>query len=106
MVTAHGLPGDPSARFLVGLLSRMDALLGLPIASVLERLPVTDDVRDALLFGTGPHAPVLRLADAYERGVWSMVDAEGSMAPALRAELAALYADAALWAAERLSSAR
>jgi hypothetical protein len=35
-----------------------------------------------------------------------MVDAEGSMAPALRAELAALYADAALWAAERLSSAR
>jgi EAL and modified HD-GYP domain-containing signal transduction protein len=106
MVTAHGLPGDPSARFLVGLLSRMDALLGLPIASVLERLPVTDDVRDALLFGTGPHAPVLRLADAYERGVWSMVDAEGSMGPALRAELAALYADAALWAAERLSSAR
>ncbi|QJR36486.1 EAL and HDOD domain-containing protein [Gemmatimonas groenlandica] len=101
-VTAHGLSGDPSARFLVGLLSRMDALLGLPMESVLERLPVSADVRDALLLGTGPHAPVLRLADAYERGEWAEVDADDNVAIALRAELAGLYADAALWATERL----
>ena len=100
-VTAHGLSGDPSARFLVGLLSRMDALLGLPMDSVLERLPVSADVRDALLKGTGPHAPVLRLADAYERGEWAEVDADDSVAIALRAELAGLYADAALWATQR-----
>jgi len=104
-VTAHGLGGDPSARFLVGLLSRMDALLGLPMESVLERLPVSIDVRDALLTGTGPHAPVLRLADAYERGEWAEVDADDNVAIALRAELAGLYADAALWATQRLASA-
>ena len=104
-VTAHGLAGDPTARFLVGLLSRMDALLGLPMEAVLERLPVSVDVRDALLAGTGPHAPVLRLAEAYERGEWAEVDAADSVAIALRAELAGLYADAALWATERLRSA-
>ncbi len=104
-VTAHGLTGDPSARFLVGLLSRMDALLGLPMDAVLERLPVSVDVRDALLTGTGPHAPVLRLADAYERGEWAEVDAADNVAIALRAELAGLYADAATWATQRLASA-
>ena len=104
-VTAHGLAGDPTARFLVGLLSRMDALLGLPMEAVLERLPVSVDVRDALLHGTGPHASVLRLAEAYERGEWTEVDAADSVAIALRAELAGLYADAALWATERLRSA-
>jgi len=101
-VTAHGLTGDPSARFLVGLLSRMDALLGLPMDAVLERLPVSVEVRDALLLGTGPHAPVLRLADAYERGEWAEVEADDIVAIALRAELAGLYADAASWATERL----
>ena len=104
-VTAHGLTGDPSARFLVGLLSRMDALLGLPMASVLERLPVSVDVRDALLTGTGPHAPLLRLADAYERGEWAQVEADDNVVIALRAELAGMYADAALWATQRLASA-
>jgi len=104
-VTAHGLSGNPEARFLVGLLSRMDALLGLPMESVLERLPVSVDVRDALLTGTGPHAPVLRLADAYERGEWSEVDADDNVAIALRAELAGLYAEAAAWATQRLVSA-
>lgn len=101
-VTAHGLTGDPSARFLVGLLSRMDALLGLSMEAVLERLPVSADVRDALLQGTGPHAPVLRLADAYERGQWAEVEADDTVAIALRAELAGLYADATRWATEQL----
>jgi EAL and modified HD-GYP domain-containing signal transduction protein len=103
-VTVHGLTGDPSARFLVGLLSRMDDLLGLSMEAVLERLPVSADVRNALLQGTGPHAPVLRLAAAYERGDWAEVEAGDHVAVALRAELAGLYADAALWAAEKLDT--
>ncbi len=105
-VTTHTRSGDASARFLVGLLSRMDSLLGLPMESVLERLPVSGDVREALLHGTGPHSPILRLADAYERAEWEAVDADDDVAIALRAELAGMYAEAATWAAERLASAR
>ena len=104
-VTARGIPGDPAARFLVGLLSRMDVLLGMPMPAVLERLPVSGDVRDALIAGTGPHAAVLRLAVAYERGEWGNVDATEGMPPALEADLSRLYADAAVWASERLESA-
>lgn len=104
-VTARGIPGDPAARFLVGLLSRMDVLLGMPMPAVLERLPVSGDVRDALIAGTGPHAGVLRLAVAYERGEWGNVDATEGMPPALEADLSGLYADATVWASERLESA-
>lgn len=104
-VTARGMSGDPAARFLVGLLSRMDVLLGMPMPAVLERLPVSGDVRDALIAGTGPHAGVLRLAVAYERGEWGNVDATEGMPPALEADLSGLYADAAVWASERLESA-
>ncbi|AMW03968.1 EAL and HDOD domain-containing protein [Gemmatimonas phototrophica] len=97
-VTAQGASGDPAARFLVGLLSRMDTLLGLPMAQVLERLPVSNDVRDALLEGTGPHAGVLRLADAYESAEWAMVDML-----ATDTQLSSLYAEAVTWANERLA---
>ncbi len=97
-VTARGASGDPAARFLVGLLSKMDTLLGQPMAQVLERLPVTEDVRAALLDGTGPHAPVLMLADAYEQADWPLVDT-------LTADVAlsSLYAEAVSWANDRLS---
>lgn len=100
-VTAHGASGDPAARFLLGLLSRMDALLGISMAEVLQRLPVSEDLRQALLEGTGPHASVLALADAYEQAEWYTVDAYANN----NEELAAMYAEAVSWASERMSRA-
>lgn len=98
MVTAHDRAADPAARFLVGMLSRMDKLLGLPMDQVLERLPVSQDVRSALLEGTGPHASMLLLADAYENADWALVDML-----AADVTLPSLYAEAVSWANERLT---
>jgi EAL and modified HD-GYP domain-containing signal transduction protein len=77
----------------------MDTLLGLPMEQVLERLPVSDDVRAALIDGTGPHAPVLRLADAYENADWALVQTLSA-----DAALPTMYADAVSWANDRLST--
>jgi EAL and modified HD-GYP domain-containing signal transduction protein len=99
-VTAHIGLGDPAARFLLGLLSRMDALLGMPKAELLERLPVSAELRHALVDGTGPDAAILALADDYERADWHAVEAQ---APHL--ELSALYTEAVTWATERLARA-
>jgi EAL and modified HD-GYP domain-containing signal transduction protein len=98
-VTAHGASGDPAARFLLGLLSRMDALLGLPMTQVLERLPVSGDVRAALLDKSGPHAAMLMLVEAYEQGDWQQVDALST-----DDALPALYAEAVSWANDRLTA--
>ena len=101
-VSAHAGHSDPAARFLVGLLSRMDVLLGLPMDQVLDRLPVSKDVRDALLRGIGPHADVLRLADAYERADWEQVEQE---VPGMRAAFTELYTESVIWSGDRLASA-
>ena len=98
-VTAHGASGDPAARFLLGLLSRMDALLGLPMTQVLERLPVSGAVRAALLDKSGPHAAMLMLVEAYEQGDWQQVDALST-----DDALPALYAEAVSWANDRLAA--
>ncbi len=98
--------GDPSARFLVGLLSRLDVLLGEPIAKVLDRMPVTNEVRDALLLNKGPHAPVFLLAIAYESGDWETVDAFLGQSESGFRELAEIYSQATAWAGAQLNSAK
>jgi len=103
VVTTTAGAGDASTAFLVGLLSRMDVLLGMPMTKVLERLPVSADVRDALLSNTGPHAAVLGLAIAYEAGDWSSVD-DRAAATRSTVALGDIYGDAVSWAQERLSS--
>jgi EAL and modified HD-GYP domain-containing signal transduction protein len=56
--------------FLCGLLSNIDALLGRPLPEVLERLPVTEDVKEALVSHTGSMGLALDLATRYERADW------------------------------------
>jgi EAL and modified HD-GYP domain-containing signal transduction protein len=102
LLSRRAADGDPSVRFLVGLLSRLDVLLGEPITAVLARLPVADDVRDALLHGRGPHAGILTLAAAYETGAWGVVDEHRDDIAAETTELGPLYGEATEWAAARL----
>lgn len=104
LLTVRSGTGDPSARFLVGLLSRLDVLLGEPLAKVLDRMPVTNDVRDAVLANRGPHAPVYALALAYEGGDWDTVDAYLGQSDSGFRELGEIYSQATLWATEQLAA--
>lgn len=97
--------GDPPARFMVGMLSRLDVLLGISLQQVLERLPVSDDVRDALLRGTGPHANALALALAYENAEWDSVAKRSLKDGGQLPMLMKAYGEATHWASERLSAA-
>ena len=59
--------------FLVGMLSLLDAVLGRPLAELVAELPLSPEARSALLDGTGPLAPLLACAVAYERADWEQV---------------------------------
>jgi c-di-GMP-related signal transduction protein len=67
---------------------------------VLDRLPVSADVRDALLHGVGPHALVLSLVEAYEHAAW---DAVTEMSAESSAPLGEAYVQAVTWAESRLT---
>jgi EAL and modified HD-GYP domain-containing signal transduction protein len=69
--------GD-SDLFLQGLLSMMDVILEVPMAQILEHVPVDSDTKTVLLGGASPLSPVYQLMLARECGPWGQArDAAG-----------------------------
>ena len=69
--------------FTVGIMSLMDALFCVPMADLVEQIPVSDEVAQALLRRSGFFGELLRLAESFER-----MEEGDDMLPAL-GELAA-----------------
>lgn len=59
--------------FMTGLFSLAEPLLGVPLAYLLEQLPMPDPIVQALVHQTGPYAPFLKLAEASERGDFGQI---------------------------------
>ena len=53
--------------FTVGIMSLMDTLFGIPMTDIVEQVPVTDDVHQALVGRTGFYGELLRLAESIEQ---------------------------------------
>ncbi len=62
------MPKECEEAFIVGILSVLDALLGVPMADALAQLTLPPPVTEALLHGEGKYAPYLKLAIACEEG--------------------------------------
>lgn len=58
--------GFCAKAFMVGLLSRMDALVRAPLETILPDAPTDDEMQEALLNRTGRLGQLLQLADAVE----------------------------------------
>ncbi len=89
---------DPQAAgsfFFAGLLSHIDALLGLPTDEAVRSLPLTSDVESALTRQVGPIGEALRAVQAWERGEWERVRTTGD-----DAAVRAAYLEALRWAEE------
>jgi EAL and modified HD-GYP domain-containing signal transduction protein len=59
--------------FTVGLFSVLEALLDCPMTVVLESLPLTPTIRQALMEADGPAGQALTCVAAYEQGHWDKV---------------------------------
>ncbi|MGO9436934.1 MAG: EAL and HDOD domain-containing protein [Terracidiphilus sp.] len=57
--------------FLLGLLSLMDSILGMPMEQVVESLPLREDIRSVLLHGNNDLTPIYKLVLAVEAGEWA-----------------------------------
>ncbi|MBC7704204.1 MAG: HDOD domain-containing protein, partial [Rhodoferax sp.] len=55
-----------SEVYLCGLLSQIDLVLGEPLTTALQRLPVSDRITAAIHGNSGPYAPYLEVATALE----------------------------------------
>jgi EAL and modified HD-GYP domain-containing signal transduction protein len=61
--------------YLTGILSLADALMNWPLAKVVERLHVADEVKAALLERAGPLGKLLRLAESLEAADFETIEA-------------------------------
>jgi EAL and modified HD-GYP domain-containing signal transduction protein len=64
-------PGDVAAAntaFTVGIMSLMDALFGVPMREILDKVDLSRDVRAALLERDGDYGAMLSIAESLEHG--------------------------------------
>lgn len=66
-------PETAEICFTLGLFSSLDAFLDRPLGEVLNDLPITNEIREALLSREGPMGRLLGSVLAFERGDWETV---------------------------------
>ncbi|BCS97785.1 hypothetical protein DSLASN_34170 [Desulfoluna limicola] len=69
-VQSSGMDTEPSELFTMGIFSLIDTILSRPMEEVLGHLPLSSATVTALTEGTGPQAPFLKFARAFEQGLW------------------------------------
>ena len=92
-----GVAGDQ--LFTVGLLSIADALLEVPLETIVEELPLADEVGAALLRRDGPAGTILKAVVSYEQGDFDVATLQ-SHTP----RIASSYRDALGWAVETMGA--
>jgi c-di-GMP phosphodiesterase len=85
---------DSGPYFITGLFSMLNVLTGVPIAKLIENLPLAKPIEQALLKEEGELGAALRCVRAYERGRWNDVNFHGLPLEVVRAA----YVDAVFWA--------
>jgi c-di-GMP-related signal transduction protein len=95
---ARALSMDTNEMFLLGLFSLIDAMLDQKMATVLKKLPLTDNLNSALSDRSGELYYHLRLVETYESGNW-IAFRYAQKRTGLDAEtIVAFYVDAIAWA--------
>jgi EAL and modified HD-GYP domain-containing signal transduction protein len=92
-------PQESGVFFMAGMLSHLDALLGVPLDEAVSSLGLVPAVSEALLARQGAIGRALSAIEAYERGRWDAVMAAGFQD---LAAVRAAYLEAVGWSEETL----
>jgi EAL and modified HD-GYP domain-containing signal transduction protein len=92
------LAGYAQEVFLVGMFSFMDTMLDMEMKVVMDRLPLTDAVKDALVDRSGKLSPFLQAIIAYERKQYTLFLEQIDELHIDRADISSLYLDAVKYA--------
>jgi len=87
-----------SDLFLMGLLSLMDAILEMPMASLLESISPDQETKEVLLGGSNRLRPVYLLMLALESGDWPTANALAKQLRLSESDVAEKYWQAMSWA--------
>ncbi len=104
-IRLHGSE-EGASYFLLGLCSLLEAILNRPMREVLDNMPLSMDIIEALLGQANHPRAVLDTVIAYERGQWDKADASMAQLGLADVSCADIYADALRWARALTQGAR
>lgn len=84
--------------FITGVFSRLDRLLRMPLVEALDQIPLPTNVRNALLEGSGPYAPLLAVAAACDTGEAAVLESATQAAGLDPDQINRALIDATTWA--------
>ncbi|MDP5036095.1 MAG: HDOD domain-containing protein [Alishewanella sp.] len=90
--------------FLTGMMSLMDAILDESIESVMEKLPLSADIKDALVNKEGVLADYIRLIEYYETAHWTEATSTIKHLNLPVEKVPAAYHQAVQWANEQMKA--
>ncbi|MGZ4958046.1 MAG: EAL and HDOD domain-containing protein [Methylomonas sp.] len=97
---ATELGEDNDRLFLIGMLSCLDSILDMPIDKVLEQLPLSEEIAEAILYRSGKSGEVLQYTINYEQ--WQLSsDSFYELGPN---RIASIYLDSISWATSILNN--
>lgn len=88
---------DPSELFTLGMLSLLDAIIDQPMDQIVSRLPLSENLGDALIHAKGPLVGYLDLVKDYEKGSWEEVQKHASTLGIAGKALPPIYIEACQW---------
>lgn len=88
---------NPPTAFLVGLFSMLDTLLDQKMEVLIEKLPLVDEVKEALCGGQNDLSVYLLLVKAFESGNWLKVIRIAKILDVDQKLLHSLFNEAILW---------
>lgn len=91
------VPHGESDVFLMGLLSMIDAILEIPMVTVLENIPLDHDTKSVLLGGESKLRPLYQLMLARESGDWKGTAQYAQQLGIAESEVAQAYWHAMQW---------
>ncbi len=93
-----GMKQRSQELFLLGMFSAIDAILDRPLEEILKDLPLSDEIKDALLGKPNRLRAVFDYALAYEKGDWDGLSAKAEALGLDESGIPAVYLAAVHWA--------
>ncbi|MCH7766982.1 MAG: hypothetical protein IH916_10535 [Acidobacteria bacterium] len=95
-----GMQNREADLFLMGMFSLMDVILDRPMASILAEIPISEDIKSALLQGKNRLRDVYEAVLAYEKGDWEAFSAVAAKLKLNENDGPDLYVSSVKWAKE------
>jgi EAL and modified HD-GYP domain-containing signal transduction protein len=96
---------QPSA-FLIGLLSLIDAMVDGDIQELMDKLPLHQDMKDAIINRKGESANFLKLCELFEKADWENIELFCQQINVDPEQSCGLFKDALIWAEQRVTAIR